>query len=496
MTMPQPRNGQRLQRECSECEDEKVQRQPEEEEEEETVSPHAQPSQTPRATPAVTANINALGSGGQPLPETSRAFFEPRFGHDFSRVRVHTDSKAADTAQAVQAKAFTVGRDIVFGAGQYAPDSQGGRRLLAHELAHVVQQEGQTKMGGLRIQRQSEGKKEQHEPICPTPEAVKLDKLSETYKDVETWKYGPKPPSVPEKSIMGLTVGPIGSTSPKFKINTTEKKKDGKSDWYAKPEREEKASAGKCLGVFYLSEGLHKMKETKEIKKPGGSIKVPQYMDVSADMSKQLLKGEQEHCNDSKVAYMISLKEAEDVLERHVYGYEFGPMSTEAKAKQLVQRTIKAKLTHPQLGHDQTKWKNWYCCLLWLSPIIRDTTGMHTTESVYDSDVWAHSSYIIAQETLEKLSKEGISDDVLRKLEDIKNKKYIGLKELKSNLKTAVGEQTVGYKRLIHLIWEHAAKEQVLVEKLQKGPTFSVGELESEIAIAYSNIPKGLRVSC
>jgi hypothetical protein len=67
---------------------------------------------------------------------------EPRFGHDFSRVRVHTDSKAAESARAVNALAYTVGRDVVFGAGQHVPGTSAGQRLLAHELAHVVQQKG------------------------------------------------------------------------------------------------------------------------------------------------------------------------------------------------------------------------------------------------------------------------------------------------------------------------------------------------------------------
>jgi len=65
---------------------------------------------------------------------------EPRFGHDFSNVRVHTDSKAAESAGAVDALAYTVGRDVVFGAGQYMPGTREGQRLLAHELTHVVQQ--------------------------------------------------------------------------------------------------------------------------------------------------------------------------------------------------------------------------------------------------------------------------------------------------------------------------------------------------------------------
>ena len=81
-----------------------------------------------------------LRSPGQPLDAATRAFMEPRFGHDFSRVRVHTDARAAESARAVDALAYTVGRGVVFGAGQYAPGTISGRRLLAHELAHTLQQ--------------------------------------------------------------------------------------------------------------------------------------------------------------------------------------------------------------------------------------------------------------------------------------------------------------------------------------------------------------------
>ena len=84
---------------------------------------------------------DVVGSSGQPLDAGTRAFMEPRFGHDFSKVRVHTDAKAADSARAVQARAYTVGRNVVFGAGKYGPGTQAGRGLLGHELAHVVQQE-------------------------------------------------------------------------------------------------------------------------------------------------------------------------------------------------------------------------------------------------------------------------------------------------------------------------------------------------------------------
>jgi hypothetical protein len=81
-----------------------------------------------------------LPSPGQPLDSATRAFFEPRFGHDFSHVRVHTDVKAADTARAVNALAYTVGWNIVFGAGSYEPGNAVGMKLVAHELAHTIQQ--------------------------------------------------------------------------------------------------------------------------------------------------------------------------------------------------------------------------------------------------------------------------------------------------------------------------------------------------------------------
>ncbi|CAN5180822.1 hypothetical protein BH09BAC6_BH09BAC6_30940 [soil metagenome] len=84
--------------------------------------------------------VNSLGSSGQAMPESSRKFFEPRFGHDFSNVRLHTDSVAAKSAQSINALAYTTGNNIVFNSGQYSPESHSGKRLMAHELTHVVQQ--------------------------------------------------------------------------------------------------------------------------------------------------------------------------------------------------------------------------------------------------------------------------------------------------------------------------------------------------------------------
>jgi len=83
---------------------------------------------------------DVLSSEGRPLGATARVLMESRFGHDFRNVRVHTDARAAESAQALNALAYTVRNDIVFGTGQYAPDTRAGRRLLAHELVHTIQQ--------------------------------------------------------------------------------------------------------------------------------------------------------------------------------------------------------------------------------------------------------------------------------------------------------------------------------------------------------------------
>lgn len=127
--------------ECAECKEKReatLQR---------SVGNQATPSAAPTVPPIV---HDVLSSPGQPLDAGPLAFMEPRFGQDFSQVRVHTDEQAAESAQAVNALAYTVGRDVVFGTGQYAPGTSGGRRLMAHQLTHVVQQ-GVSLSKGLRV---------------------------------------------------------------------------------------------------------------------------------------------------------------------------------------------------------------------------------------------------------------------------------------------------------------------------------------------------------
>jgi hypothetical protein len=128
-----------VQRLCQECE-EQLQRKADAEEETSVVQAEREPGGNLAGDGAVGAEIAALPHSGEALPEAARSYFEPRFGRDFGHVRVHRNGSSAALARSLHARAFTVGSDIVFGTGEYAPQTQAGRRLLAHELTHVVQQ--------------------------------------------------------------------------------------------------------------------------------------------------------------------------------------------------------------------------------------------------------------------------------------------------------------------------------------------------------------------
>jgi hypothetical protein len=122
-----------IQRKCDACE-----------EEEETIQRKPIPSETSFQNPDHVNTV--IRSGGQPLDRLTREFFEPRLGYDLSGVRVHTDAAASQSARTVDARAYTLGSNIVFGDSEYAPHSESGRHLLAHELAHVSQGLGSNKL--------------------------------------------------------------------------------------------------------------------------------------------------------------------------------------------------------------------------------------------------------------------------------------------------------------------------------------------------------------
>ena len=103
-------------------------------------------SALPVVDAALEEAVAGLDGRGGPLSPEVRSFMEPRFGADLSAVRIHTDAHAHELARSVNARAFTVGRNVVFGAGHYAPQTDSGRRLLAHELTHTLQQGATTRL--------------------------------------------------------------------------------------------------------------------------------------------------------------------------------------------------------------------------------------------------------------------------------------------------------------------------------------------------------------
>ncbi|MBK8983218.1 MAG: DUF4157 domain-containing protein [Ignavibacteria bacterium] len=119
-----------IQRQCAECE------------EEEKMQRKENSNSEVKASNSLESYVGSIKSGGNALPDSVRRFFEPRIGFDFSNVRIHNDSVAAKSAQSINALAYTSGNNIVFNEDKYSPDTDSGKKLLAHELTHVVQQNG------------------------------------------------------------------------------------------------------------------------------------------------------------------------------------------------------------------------------------------------------------------------------------------------------------------------------------------------------------------
>jgi hypothetical protein len=191
--------------ECEECRKKRLQRQ---------IGNRQSTVEGERPVPSIVHEV--IRSGGEPLDPITRAFMESRFGYDFGQVRVHTDAKANDSAQAVNADAYTVGRHLVFDSGRYAPGSESGRRLLAHELAHTIQQSevsGHTPVGLSSPVHSAE-----HEAHAAS-EAVVTGKPSVMRRNVQPTvarqkasdELAPNPYTTPQS---GTTPGTPSSTAP------------------------------------------------------------------------------------------------------------------------------------------------------------------------------------------------------------------------------------------------------------------------------------------
>ncbi|MCW3109293.1 MAG: hypothetical protein JWQ09_3799 [Segetibacter sp.] len=119
-----------IQRKCQHCE------------KEEKLHRKEMSTEATNADNALESYVSNLSQAGSSLPNEVRSFYEPRFEYDFSNVKIHTDSIASKSAQSINALAYTSGNNIVFNSGQYSPETDTGKRLLGHELTHVVQQNG------------------------------------------------------------------------------------------------------------------------------------------------------------------------------------------------------------------------------------------------------------------------------------------------------------------------------------------------------------------
>jgi hypothetical protein len=133
------------------------------EEEEEPIQAKKTGGQTRVISSSLQSRINSLKGSGRPLPESTRRCLESRFGSSFNDVRIYNNSQAANIAKSINAKAFTTGKDIVFGAGQYSPATSTGKKLLTHELTHIVQQS--SSRGSIQRQKLTPFKQAEIKPL-------------------------------------------------------------------------------------------------------------------------------------------------------------------------------------------------------------------------------------------------------------------------------------------------------------------------------------------
>ena len=175
-------------------------------------------SDVPAVDAATEQSIQSLSGRGSPLPDSVRSFMEPRFDADFSTVRVHTDVHAQTLARSVNAQAFTVGRDVVFDAGHYSPATDSGKRLLAHELTHVVQQSAVRRLDRKPattdwvVQRSADGESGRVSAI-PRPTLLSAARGSDPHKDpfkpgrtIEDWANGTIDVSTLQPSELQLAI--------------------------------------------------------------------------------------------------------------------------------------------------------------------------------------------------------------------------------------------------------------------------------------------------
>jgi len=208
-----------VQRKCAHCEDEEKEK--------------LQRKESSNSSPSVATTIvqNVLeSSSGRPMDGSTRSFMESRFNRDFSNVKIHDDDSAAESAGSINAYAYTLGNNVVFNKGKYSPDTEPGKRLLAHELTHVIQQNGPgnftNRSDGNMIQRDGPdaGTKAPAKPAAPLWTVDELKKMLDTCDGgLGIWAKAKKANHDKDPTVIP---GAGGETDPATGIITIDQSKD------------------------------------------------------------------------------------------------------------------------------------------------------------------------------------------------------------------------------------------------------------------------------
>jgi hypothetical protein len=351
----------------------------------ELMQPKAPSSATETVPPIV---YEVLLSPGKSLDPTTRAFMEPRFGHDFSKVRVHAGERASDSARAIKATAYAVGQDIVFGAGQYAPGTNGGKKLIAHELKHVIQQQRALSFARASLEQDSPSSAEESEadeaaeavlegrnipPISLSPEfrlqlkgpeekKKEEGKASEGKKKGEagekTGEAGKKkcdPSAVPYYEVIKIPdvkPGTLGHTkADKISFNLESQFIDGtcKVKLTEEPKLTFKYFVYTKPGTYLIG------KATPQGGKCTGK-EMEAYLTITAKIAERIKQGEIEHCKDLYQAFDLSYGRYLSAAKNLEAGFPAKDNAT--CASEIFKRLAQ------QVGIETAEWKNVADCLI------------------------------------------------------------------------------------------------------------------------------------
>ena len=303
-----------------------------------------------------------LTSSGKPLEPALRRDMERRFGYDFSQVRVHADPEAAQSSQAVSAHAYTVGHHIVFGNGSYAPNTMVGRRLVAHELAHVVQQSkaGLTQNTGpslnpeLRLQRQLCSRANDRivtGPLRAEMPAIECNPAPETLATVRAIAGVPQEIFGVTRAITGhqiIDYQELRGSSCKATIRERESLSFNPF-MYTKP------------GTY--DDGTEVVPAGRPCRR---GVQIPRRLKITELMAQKLRDGEAEHCKDHKLAFALSQSKfnraIQDLAGEYCAAGRTGAKICEPEfAQRFKDRTgidFTQQLTISQCLHDKTKLRD------------------------------------------------------------------------------------------------------------------------------------------